>query len=201
MRAVISVEPDVTERALAQWHGQGARGIRVNIADPGGNPFASFADIRRVAEMLKPLGWHVEFLLHVHKIDDVMDEIRRMPVDIAIGHFGYMPAEMGVEHPKYQAFLDYFEEGRCWVKLTAPYRITQRKTPPFDDVTPFAHALTAKRPDRIVWGTDWPHPICPIPMPNDGDLTDHLFQWVPDETLRRRILVDNAAALYDFPER
>ena len=112
-----------------------------------------------------------------------------------------MRAVMGVDHPKYRAFLDYFEAGRCWVKLTAPYRITELKMPPFDDVTPFAHALTDVRPDRIVWGTDWPHPICPIPMPNDGDLTDHLLQWVPDETLRRRILVDNAAALYDFPER
>ena len=141
---------------------------------------------------------HIEFLLHVHQIDDVADVIRRLPVDISIGHFGYMPAAMGVSHPKYQAFLDLFSEGRCWVKFTAPYRITGQTQTPYADVTPFAHALLARRPDRLVWGTDWPHPICPVPMPNDGDLTDHLAQWVPDAAVRKRILVDNAAALYGF---
>ncbi len=198
MRAVVAVDPDVTDKTLEAMHAQGARGIRVNIADPGGNPFASFAEINRLGYRLKDLGWHIEFLLHVHQIDDVADVIRRLPVDISIGHFGYMPAAMGVSHPKYQAFLDLFSEGRCWVKFTAPYRITGHTQTPYADVTPFAHALVARRPDRLVWGTDWPHPICPVPMPNDGDLTDHLAQWVPDAAVRKRILVDNAAALYGF---
>ncbi len=101
-------------------------------------------------------------------------------------------------HPKYQAFLDYFADGQCWVKLTAPYRITAHKVTPYADVTPFAHALTARRPDRIVWGTDWPHPICPIPMPNDGDLTDHLADWLPDEAVRRQVLVENAERLFEW---
>ncbi len=198
MRAVVSVDPDVTDKALAAMHAQGARGIRVNVADPGGNPFQSFAQIESLAHRLKALGWHIEFLLHVHQMDDIAAAIRRLPVDISIGHFGYMPAAMGVVHAKYQAFLDYFSEGRCWVKLTAPYRITGRSQTPYEDVTPFAQALVARRPDRVVWGTDWPHPICPVPMPNDGDLTDHLADWVPDAAVRQRILVDNAAALYDF---
>lgn len=198
MRAVVSVDPDVTDRQLAEMHAQGARGIRVNVADPGGNPFSSFQEIARLADRLKPLGWHIEFLLHVHQMDDVIEGIRRLPVDISIGHFGYMPCGMGVTHPKYRAFLDYFAGGRCWVKLTAPYRITAAERTPYRDVTPFAHALVERRPDRVVWGTDWPHPICPIPMPNDGDLTEHLADWVPDEKVRARILVDNAAHLFDF---
>ena len=198
MRAVVSVDPDVTDKTLEAMHAQGARGIRVNVADPGGNPFASFAEIDRLAHRLKDLGWHIEFLIHVDRMDDVFAGIRKLPVDISIGHFGYMPAAMGVEHPKYRAFLDYFGTGRCWVKLTAPYRITSHKSTPYADVTPFARALVKRQPDRIVWGTDWPHPICPVAMPNDGDLTDHLADWVPDAGIRHRILVDNAAKLFGF---
>lgn len=197
-RAVVSVAADVTDRALEAMHARGARGIRVNIADPGGNPFASFADLHRVAERLKPLGWHVELLLHVHEMDAHVADIRRLPVDISIGHFGYMPARLGVDHPKYRAFLDLVGEGHCWVKLTGAYRITGRQHLPYDDTIPFARALVERRPDRLVWGTDWPHPMCPVPMPNDGTLTDMLLDWVPDEAVRRRILVDNAARLYGF---
>ncbi|MBS0537774.1 MAG: amidohydrolase family protein [Proteobacteria bacterium] len=195
-RAVVSVGADVTDRELAAMHDRGARGIRVNIADPGGNPFKSFAELRAVAERLKPMGWHIELLLHVDQAD--LDELRALPVDISIGHFGYMPAAMGVDHPKYRAFLDLVGEGHCWVKLTGPYRITARQQLPYDDTVPFARALVARRPDRIVWGTDWPHPMCPVPMPNDGTMADMLLDWVPDEAVRKRILVDNAAALYGF---
>lgn len=198
MRAVIAVDPDVTDKMLEDFHEQGSRGIRVNIADPGGNPFASFAEITALAHRLKPLGWHIEFLAHVHELDDWMVDIRKLPVDISIGHFGYTPAGLGVAHPRYKAFLDYFDEGRCWVKFTAPYRITGHEATPYADVTPFAHALAARRPDRLVWGTDWPHPICPIPMPNDGDLTDHLADWLPDAGVRERVLVDNAIELFGF---
>lgn len=198
MRAVVAVGPQTSERELERMHEQGARGIRVNIADPGGNPFTSFAELGGFAQRLKPLGWHVELLLHVHEIDDVVDDIRRLPVEYSVGHLGYMPARMGVDHPKFAAFLSLVKEGRCWVKLTAPYRITGLTETPYDDVTPFALALVEARPDRILWGTDWPHPICPIPMPNDGDLVDHLADWIPDATTRQRIFVDNPARLYGF---
>ncbi len=199
MRAIVAVAADVSDRALSDMHDRGARGIRVNIADPGGNPFASFGEIAALAERLKPMGWHVEFLLHVHQLDDVLADLRRLPVDIVVGHFGYMPASLGVGHTAYQTFLDDFSDGHCWVKLTAPYRITAQQRTPYSDITPFAHALIARRPDRIVWGTDWPHPICPVPMPNDGALVDHLAEWVPNESHRQAILVSNPAALYGFP--
>lgn len=199
MRAVVSVEPAVTDAELQAMHRMGARGVRVNLVDKGGNPLGSFGALHALAERIRPLGWHVELLVHAHEMDGIVEDIRRLPVDISIGHFGYMPARLGVSHRKYAAFLDLVGEGRCWVKLSGPYRITSRQVTPYDDVTPFAHALVARRPDRIVWGTDWPHPIVPVPMPNDGDLADHLPVWIPDETIRRRILVDNPAQLYGFP--
>lgn len=198
MRAVVAIGPDADDTTISAMHAQGARGMRVNIADPGGNPFASFAELRRFADRLKAFGWHIELLLHVHEMDDVIDDIRRLPVDFSVGHLGYMPARLGVDHPKYQAFLDLVDDGKCWVKLTAPYRTTAHQTAPYADVTPFARALVARRPDRILWGTDWPHPICPVAMPNDGDLTDHLADWIPDEHTRRAVLVDNPARLYGF---
>ncbi len=195
-RAVVSVDADVTDTTLQTMHEKGARGIRVNIADPGGNPFKSFGELQRLADRLKAMRWHIELLLHVHEVD--LDELRRLPVDISIGHFGYMPARLGVDHPKYRAFLDLVSEGRCWVKLTGPYRITARQQLPYDDTVPFAHALAERRPDRLLWGTDWPHPMCPVPMPNDGTMTDMLLDWVPDEAVRKCILVDNPATLYGF---
>lgn len=198
MRAVAAVGPEIDDKTLATMHSQGARGIRVNVADPGGNPFSSFAEIELLGHRLKSMGWHIELLLHVHQMDDMIADIRRLPVDISVGHLGYMPAELGVMHPKYQAFLDLVADGRCWVKLTAPYRITGLKQTPYADVTPFAQALVERRSDRILWGSDWPHPICPVSMPNDGDLADHLADWVPDEDVRRRILVDNPSILFGF---
>ena len=196
LRAVVSVGADITDRELASMHERGARGIRVNVADPGGNPFKSFSELKRFAERLKPMCWHVELLLHIHEAD--MAELGTLPVDISIGHLGYMPAGLGVDHPRYRGFLDRMAEGKCWVKLTGPYRITAMRHLPYDDTVPFAHALIERRPDRVVWGTDWPHPMCPIPMPNDGTMTDMLLQWASDETVRNRILVDNAAALFGF---
>jgi predicted TIM-barrel fold metal-dependent hydrolase len=199
MRAVVAVDPGVTDPELERMHAAGARGIRVNLVDKGGNPLSSFGNLHALAARIRPLGWHVELLVHVHLMDEIRADLRRLPVDISIGHFGYMPAGLGAGHPQFAAFLDLLEEGRCWVKLTAPYRITGLRATPYGDVTPFAHALAARRPDRIVWGTDWPHPVVPIPMPNDGDLADHLPVWVPDEPTRRRILVDNPGRLYGFP--
>ena len=198
MRAVVAVGPGIDDASLAAMHAQGARGIRVNLADPGGNPFASFAELEALAHRLRPMGWHVELLVHVHQMDGIAGDIRRLPVDVSVGHLGYMPAAMGVDHPAFQAFLALVDEGRTWVKLTAPYRITALKATPYADVGPFARALVARRPDRILWGTDWPHPICPVPMPNDGDLADHLAEWIADARVRRQVLVDNPARLYGF---
>lgn len=198
MRAVVAVGPGVSDGELTQMHERGARGIRINVADKGGNPFSSFHEIEQIAHRLKAMGWHIEFLLHVHQMDGMLDDIRKLPVDISVGHFGYMPASLGVSHPEFQKFLDLVREGRTWVKFTAPYRITARTTAPYDDVIPFAHALLEAQPERILWGTDWPHPICPVPMPNDGDLTDHLADWLPDARIRQRVLVDNPAKLYGF---
>ena len=198
LRAVAAVDADVTEDELRRLDEAGVRGIRINLVDPGGMPFASLGEFERFAGRLADLGWHVEFLVQVHEIPDLAERLRRLPTDAVVGHLGYMRTSEGLDHPAFRRFLEYVAEGRCWVKLSGAYRITTGSHAPYPDVAPFARALVAARPDRMLWGTDWPHPICKVPMPNDADLLDLLLDWAPDEAIRRRILVDNPARLYGF---
>jgi 2-pyrone-4,6-dicarboxylate lactonase len=197
LRAVAAVGADVTDAELKRLHDAGARGIRVNLVDKGGMPFDSFADVEKFAARIVPMGWHIEYLVHVHNFPD-LDVLGRLPADSVIGHFGYMHVSNGVDHPGFRSFLRLFEQGRVWVKMTAPYRITARQTLPYDDVAPVAKALREARPDRLLWGSDWPHPICPKPMPNDGDMFEHLAEWLPGEALRRQVMAENPTALYGF---
>jgi 2-pyrone-4,6-dicarboxylate lactonase len=198
LRAVAAVDGAVTDAALAALDAAGVRGIRVNLVDKGGMPFANFADVARMAARIAPLGWHLELLVHAHDYPDFAPTMRALPVDIVVGHLGYMRTSEGIDHPGFLVFLELVAEGRCWVKLTAPYRITTRQTVPYDDVAPFARRLIETRPDRMLWGSDWPHVATKLPMPNDGDLLDLLGDWAPDAAVRRQILVDNPARLYRF---
>jgi 2-pyrone-4,6-dicarboxylate lactonase len=200
LRAVVAVDAAVSDAGLERLHAAGARGIRVNLADKGGNPFASPADLERTAARIAPLGWHVEVLAHVHEMGDWADALARLPTDVVFGHYGYMPAALGAGHPAFCAFLARLESGRWWVKLTAPYRLTARSALPYDDVAPFARALVAARPDRLLWGSDWPHPYIrsQAQSPDDVAMFAQLADWIPDQALRRRILADNPARLYGF---
>ena len=197
LRAVAAVGADVGDAELHRLNEAGVRGIRVNLVDKGGMPFATFAEVESFARRIVPMAWHIEYLVHVHDFPD-LDALGRMPVDSVVGHFGYMHVSNGVAHPGFVSFLRLFEKGRIWVKMTAPYRITQRTAVPYDDLEPVARALRETRPDRLLWGTDWPHPINPKAMANDGDLFDHLATWLPDEAMRRQVLVENPKRLYGF---
>jgi 2-pyrone-4,6-dicarboxylate lactonase len=197
-RAVVSVNADVTPMDLTDMHAKGARGIRVNLVDKGGMPFASLEDIIRIAGLLADLAWHVEFLVHVNDAPDLWPLLRRLPVDAVIGHLGYLPTGRGIDHPGFRSLLNTVERGHTWVKLTGPYRLTADADLPYADVSPFARALVTTRPDRLLWGSDWPHVMCRKPMPNDGALMDLIADWVPDVVTRNTILVDNPARLYGF---
>ncbi|QCK86465.1 GntR family transcriptional regulator [Phreatobacter aquaticus] len=197
-RAVVAVGRDVTDAELKALDKAGARGIRINLVDKGGMPFDTWDDFEAVAKRIADLGWHVEFLVHVHSFEGLTEKLRRLPVDSVIGHMGYMATGEGLQNPAWRRFVDLVAEGRTWVKLTGPYRITAEKQAPYPDVVPFARDLVAARADRIIWGTDWPHPACKIAMPNDTDLFDPLTEWVPDAPTRHAVLVDNPARLYGF---
>lgn len=197
LRAVVAVDAGVTDEQLLRFDAAGSRGIRVNLVDPGGMPFESLSDVERFAARLTPLGWHIEYLVHVHEFEP-LDRLANMPVDAVVGHFGYTATTAGVDHPGFRDFLRLFEGGRIWVKMSGAYRITAREHLPYDDVDPIAKALREARPDRLLFGTDWPHPMNRKPMMNDGELFDELERWLPDENLRRQVLVENPGRLYGF---
>ena len=196
--AVVAVDADVTDKELEDLHARGARGARVNLVDKGGNPFDSTASVKKFSERLKDLGWHLELLVHVHEFPDIRATMNSMAVDVSVGHLGYMKTDNGVDHPGFQEFLNLMRDGKCWTKVSGSYRITTSALTPYVDVTPVAKALIEANEDRIIWGTDWPHPIFKGKMPNDGALMDHLADWAPDAAVRKKILVDNAEKLFGF---
>jgi 2-pyrone-4,6-dicarboxylate lactonase len=197
-RAVAVVEDSIEEAELARMHAAGVRGVRCNIVDiaqdKGRLPLEM---LERLARRIAPLGWHIELLLHADEFPDMDRAFADFPVDIVLGHLGYQRTDRGTADPGFRALLRLMRAGKAWVKLTGPYRISTTGLPHADTV-PFAHALLDAAPGRVVWGTDWPHVMTKGPMPNDGELCDLLADWVPDPALRRRVLVDNPAALYGF---
>lgn len=196
LRGVAVLDPAVPEDELKALHEGGVRGVRVNVLFKGGVPISA---ARPLAERIAPYGWHVQFLIDVSNHPRLDEELAGFPTPVVIDHMGHCDTAKTATDPGFAALLRLLDGGRCWVKLSGPYRTTARKAVPFDDVTPVARLLVARRPDRMVWGTDWPHPSIKTEMPNDGDLVDMLADWVPDAATRQRILVDNPAALYDFP--
>lgn len=196
-RGVAVVEDDIPDSELKRFHDAGVRGVRVNVVDvaedKGVIPMAS---LRRLAERVKPYGWHVEFLMHADEFPALDRELAAFPVDIVLGHLGYMKTDKGLKDPGYQSMLRLMQRGKCWVKLTGPYRISTQPLPHADTV-PYASALLEANPERVLWGTDWPHVMVKGPMPNDGDLTDLLLEWVP-EKWREQVLVQNPEKLYGF---
>ncbi len=198
MFAVAAVNADVTDKELERLNEQRVKGIRVNLVDKGGMPFDDIAAVRKFTDRIKDFGWHLEVLIHVHEFEDLRATMNSMAVDVVVGHLGYMKTDQGLDNPGFQEFLDLLRDGKCWAKYTGSYRITTQEKLPYTDVTPFARALFEANPDRIIWGSDWPHPFVWGHMPNDGGLFDQLADWVPDAEGRHKILVDNPNALFGF---
>ena len=199
IRGVAVVEPSVSDAELERLHAAGVRGIRINIVDRRDNRnVLVLEELLPLAHRIAGLNWHIEFLLNADAVPDLAQKAARLPVPIVLGHLGYVHADKGgAANPGFRALLRLLDGGRCWVKLTAPYRISAEEMP-FADIVPMAHALVAAAPERLLWGTDWPHVMIKKRMPNDGDLADLLLEWVPDAEVRKKILVDNPCALYGF---
>ena len=199
LRGVAVVADDISEAELKQLDTAGVRGVRVNIVDvkdrkPGTLPMAA---LKKLAQRIAPMGWHMEFLMHADEFPDLDRQFADFPVDIVLGHLGYLTIGKAPEDPGFQALLRLMKSGKAWVKLTGPYRVTAAPLP-YPDTLPFAKALLEANLERVIWGTDWPHVMLKGTMPNDGALADVLFDWIPDPTLRQQVLVRNAEKLYGF---
>ena len=194
LRGIALIGEDIPDRTLRDLAEGGVRGFRVNRTARTG---LSFEVARKLASRVKELGWHVQFLLDVEDHPDLDAMLGSFATEVVIDHMGRPDPHRGVNAPGFQALIRLLKSGRGWAKLSAPYR-TSLTEPPYPDMTPFAQALVAAAPDRLVWGSDWPHVLLDKTMPNDGDLVDQIAVWVPDDKIRRRILVDNAERLYGF---
>jgi predicted TIM-barrel fold metal-dependent hydrolase len=193
-RTIVVVAADVTDRELDELYSAGARGVRFNPSQPGSLPLS---EIERYAERLDTLGWHIQLMFSPAHIIEMAPRLTKLRCDFVIDHIGDIQAADGVAQPAFQALLQLLEGGRCWVKLSAGYHGSQ-ELPPYRDMFPLVHALVKARPDRLLWGSDWPHVNIPEPMPNSTEFLDLMLDWVPDEATRNRILVDNPARLYGF---
>jgi len=195
MRGVAVVDERVTDRELEALHEQGFRGIRINTASA--TPGLKLAHAPRLAERIRHLGWHLQFFVDLKTQGDAIEVLRRLPVDVVIDHFGKVDAAQGCGAGPFKALLELMAYGHCWAKLTGPYFVSTTG-PGFGDVAPLVQALVGVAPERLVWGTDWPHPSAHGQMPDDGHLVDLLGAWVFDDAAGRRVLVDNPRRLYGF---
>ncbi len=194
-RGVAVLAPDVHDGEIEYLHSIGFRGTRFNLVNSGGIAAEALeAMAARVAEY----GWHVQVMVTGDAIEALAPRLAALPVDVVIDHMGRVDATPGPDQAGFRSLLSLLDGGRCWVKLSGAYRVDFGGAP-WPGAAPLAKALIAAAPERLVWGTDWPHPdLGASPLPDDAALLDALAAWAGDDALLRRILVDNPAALYDF---
>lgn len=183
--------PEITDRELRVLTDAGVVGARLS--------WRTETDIdRRMIDRVHGFGWAMHYLIPLAELDEFWAEmILTSPGRFVLEHNGYPTAAKGADDAEFDFVLKCLDTGRCWVKLSP--RFSAQDDFPFDDTDPFVHRLVAAAPDRLLWGSDWPHPQYFKPMPNDVALLDMMLDWVPDEATRNRILVDNPAELFGFP--
>ncbi|WP_379866517.1 amidohydrolase family protein [Marinobacter sp. M5B] len=194
-RGVGMVGGDVTDAELEALHLGGVRGIRYNfVAHLGGAPDPDVFD--RMVNRVKGLGWHVVLHLDAQDIPYYLPLLNSLPIPFIIDHMGRAKVADGIKQPPFQELLALMRNNeRSWVKISGAERISKAGRP-FADAIPFASALIKAAPDRVLWGTDFPHPNISGDMPNDGELVDLFARFTDNDDLRTRILVDNPERLY-----
>jgi predicted TIM-barrel fold metal-dependent hydrolase len=195
-RGVVVIPPGLGADRLEKLNAAGIRGVRLSTMSGSGIPFS---ELSRLAAEVHELGWHI--LLHfkdANELTDVVPVLERMRNPFVLDHLARITAADGITSEPFRAVLRLLETDRCYVKLASMYRLSSEPYP-HRDLLPMIAAVVAARPDRVIWGSNWPHPIhYHGPMPNDGDLVDLIPLWVPDPLNQRKMLVDNPAALYGF---
>ena len=211
-RGVAVIDKDTSRNAIDEMAALGVRGIRLNLnTTPSGAIDADGAKrtLDQAVQQIQGRGWHIQFYTRPPVIAALQSHIEQLPFPVVFDHFGGARAADGPGQDGFGALLALVKSGRAYVKISGSYRASNQ-APDFPDVAPFAQSLIAANPDRIVWGSDWPHPDAsfgrgralteiapPFPV-DDGLVLNQLPKWTTDPALRQKILVDNAARLYDF---
>jgi len=196
-RGVAVVFPDVSNAELDKLHKGGVRGIRFTVFDPA-TAVTKIEMIEPLAKRMADIGWHVQIHMRGDQIVANADLLRRLPSVIVIDHMGRVPFPDGTTHGSFKVVCDLIDKGKTWLKLSGAYQDTTVGPPTYADATGLAQAYVKAAPERMIWGSDWPHPT-EQHKPNDALLFDLLSTWAPAATTRQRILVDNPETLYGFP--
>jgi predicted TIM-barrel fold metal-dependent hydrolase len=195
-RGVAVVDTSVSDAELKRLNEAGIRGIRFNLVQSGATTIDM---VEPLSKRVNDLGWHVQIHMLGDQIVQVEDLLRRLPSPIVFDHLARIPEPAGVSHPAFAVVVrKLIDGGRTWVKLSGAYQDTKVGPPGYDDSSKVAQAYANAAPERLVWGSDWPHPTEKDAKPDDAVLFDLLTDWAPDEVNRNRILVDNPAELYRF---
>jgi D-galactarolactone isomerase len=197
-RGVAVIHPTVTDVDLKMLADGGIRGIRFSITDPR-NASTSIEMIEPLSRRVNALGWHVQINMTADQIVAAEDLWNRLTSAIVFDHMGHVPQPAGLGHPVFNVIRRLVDKGRTWVKLSVTNDNTKDGPPGYADITRVAQAYVKAAPERMVWGSNWPHPN-EKNKPDDAALFDLLAKWSPYEATRRRILVENPAALYGFPK-
>ncbi len=193
-RAVVVVDADTTADELRRLADLGARGARFHMLAGGA---VGWDDLAIVASRIADLGWHIQLQLDGRELPHRLAALLALPTPLVIDHVGRFMPPVAPGHPAFVALFTLLETGRTWVKLSAPYESTLDGAPTFPTVTTLATALVHAHPDRMLWASNWPHPGQREPI-TDDDLLRLTLDWLPDPTVRRRVLVANPAEVYGF---
>lgn len=195
-RGVVTVNPDVTPLELARMHELGVRGVRFNyvkrLVDPKPDDY-----YRAIVEKIRPLGWHVVLYFEPADLAEKRDFFASLGVPIVVDHMGRPDVTKPLDGPEFDLFLRFMTENPdVWTKVSCPDRLSFSGSPRYADVVPFAKAIVEQFPDRVLWGTDWPHPNMKNEMPDDGILVDYVPSVATTATLQKKLLVTNPTTLY-----
>ena len=195
-RGIASVGPDITMASLREMDAAGVRGVRFNFLNRlvDATPREVFLSIsRKIAE----LGWHIVVYFEAEELDSLLPFLAQLPTTIVVDHMGRPDVAKGVDSPDFARFIALMEKNpRVWSKVTCPERLSVSGPPAYDDVVPFAARLVSLFPDRVLWGTDWPHPNMTTHAPDDGGLVDFIPRIAPTKEQQQKLLVDNPMRLY-----
>ena len=194
-RGTAIIDESYTDKDFARMHEGGIRGVRFNfVRHLGGRPDMGF--FRKTVDRLAAMDWHLILHLDAQDLPELESVFKTLPVPFVIDHMGRVKASEGLDQQPFRVLLSALKNEKAWVKICGAERVSS-KGPPFTDAVPFGRALVEAAPDRVLWGTDWPHPNVKW-MPDDAALLELFPQMVPDAALQKRILVDNPARLYGF---
>jgi predicted TIM-barrel fold metal-dependent hydrolase len=195
-RGVAVVNDSVTDAELKRLHDVGVRGIRFNLAQGGG---ATWEMLLPLGKRFADMGWHAQVNAPGDDVWAHKDILSRVPCQMVFDHLARLPLPAGTQHPAFAFIVDLMQKRKAWVKLSGAYIISKDGPPRYADNSAVAKAYVKAAPERVVWGSDWPHPTAPgSEKPNDAVLLDLLAEWAPNARIRNRILMDNPAKLYQF---